>query len=77
MWQYGTNIKGGIITTLKASRQRAKVTQAELARALGLTRSAYTRKENEQRRLCANELKTIKQYLKLSDEDFIQIFFED
>lgn len=62
---------------LKQARRAKGKTQKDMAQTLGISISAYSKKENNQQILTPKQLKEIKKVLTLSNDAFIDIFFSD
>lgn len=65
------------IMLLKSKRVLLGVTQEDIASALGISRTAYSKKENAKNPFTREELETVKGLLKLSSQEFMDIFFEN
>ena len=62
---------------LKSLRIINDFTQKSLSAKLGMSESSYNKRENGILDFSVKEIKKLKIYLKLSDEDIIRIFFTD
>ena len=62
---------------LKEVRKKKGYTQENLATLLDIGIPTYSRKENNLIPFTLEELGRIKEFLKLSDQDFVNIFFRD
>ena len=60
---------------LKAARARAGVTQAELAKKIGMCVPAFSIRENGKREFTVSEVNDIAKVLRLSQADVVKIFF--
>lgn len=60
---------------LKAARARRGVTQADVARILGVSVGAYTLKENGKRIFTLPNIQKLSQFLKLEPLEIQRIFF--
>lgn len=61
--------------TLQQARKCKLKTQQDLADLLGISKSTYSRKENNHIPFMQEELNKIKGFLELTDKEFIEIFF--
>lgn len=62
---------------LKLKRAELNVSQDDVAQILGICRACYCRKENGHIKFSDADLLKLKKFLKLTDNEFINIFFED
>lgn len=62
---------------LKEARRSKGVIQDDVSAVLGIAKTTYSRKENNLIPFTHEELVLIKQFLKLTDSEFIEIFFEN
>lgn len=60
---------------LKAARVRLGITQAELAKKLGMCAPAFSSRENGKREFTVSEVDSIAKILRLSQDDVVKIFF--
>lgn len=61
---------------LKSVRALNSVTQSEMAKILNITNTGYRLKELGKNQFTLVELKKIKKFLKLTDEQLLDIFFD-
>lgn len=62
------------MATLKFYRRKNRITQAEIAKILGIDQSSYSRKEKGDAQFTIAEAKKLSEILKMSIED---LFFKD
>lgn len=60
---------------LKAARIKRGLKQEDLARIVGCSTAAYSKKENRKISFTVEEAGTVKRALGLSDDDVLEIFF--
>lgn len=60
---------------LKNARNRRLKNQEDMAKLLGISKSTYSRKENNLIPFTQDELRKMKAYLELSNDEFMTIFF--
>ena len=60
---------------LKVLRVQKSLTQKDVAQALHIKINSYTKKENGINPFTVDELKTLKKYFKIPDNEFIKYFF--
>lgn len=60
---------------LREKRRLINLTQLSVAQALGITVSAYTKKETGVNTFTLEQLQVIKSLFRLTDTEFIEIFF--
>lgn len=65
------------ILKLKSKRVLLGYTQKEVANQLQIETSSYNKKENGKNDFSVREISTLKALFKLSDEEFIGIFFDE
>ncbi|MDU3723537.1 helix-turn-helix transcriptional regulator [Clostridium celatum] len=62
------------IEDLKVLRIRRKLKQKDIASELGITTNSYTKKENGINPFTLKEVKILKEFLKITDNEIIKIF---
>lgn len=60
---------------LKNARKSKGYIQEDIAELLGISKTTYSRKENNLIPFTHEELSSIKEFLKLTDKEFVNIFF--
>ncbi|WP_196001982.1 helix-turn-helix transcriptional regulator [Clostridium sp. 1001271B_151109_B4] len=62
------------IEDLKVLRIRRRLKQQDIAKELGITTNSYTKKENAINPFTLKEVKILKEFLNISDNEIIKIF---
>lgn len=62
---------------LKSARVKQEMTQEQVAKALGIDKTTYSKKEKGRNLFKITEIQVLVSILKLSKEDVFEIFFAD